>query len=1030
MITVERNAVNITPRHKVGIKLLTDGQIKNVFPNYQALLEKLEFHRSEISRLQGRALEDYQYNMMYDNVFAILGKRGTGKTSVVFSLQQKLKQNADEQADVVMPIIIPEAIPYDCSVLGWILAIVRDQIVILEEELNGYTENNERYHDNSHWADCKTGFAGKKGNQLSRELDELVELYFSGKYNPGNETSYNLAVGNSAKQATNYYQFTKSIIALWDKWISAICQLRKLQGKRQITPLIYFIFDDVDLAPEKASELMSVIIKYLSHPNMIVLMTADEEMLVEVIENSLDAKIGKLPKEWREYLNENTELKSGSWQRKHESDHIIHEAAQLYLGKILPTSTRYYLKLYENVREKKQFCLEEGTYLEEKMKTLIDSLLELADVDISNFICPKPDEDRTFYLHFFGVTSRQIGNAWLGIENLIDEMKKLVQSEKVDLKALYDSCIHFLRVVINSNHGLAAKVGDLDEFTSAALLTEHNGWKIYIDYPFLEGFFEQLYRYENKESIIRLVLQVYSLFMFLENVLLILEKCFHDGITDRRRIHGITGMSRLLNTYAFDGREMIREDLGAEKYFEHYKMLLERLADNYEQRTNIKKDDIDYFYDFINCKRYSTQKFYVIKNAFSNNREWLRQITEKLTLVYGGLYLVDRRNIKDCALYTGRPVCYGYQEVIKNLLKENIREILDHFDLLEQISLEKEIVENKKASEINRDYPFESYVNDLVKVMLEEQSTDKDDSEDENENKVQQNMYVTLQLVITQIVEMYKDYSLEDLLLIMPEKLAADIQQKLSEEHEESTQDMLRLLETFIIRADNRFNSVCTYDIARFLDVLTKLERELVLPSELRDRIGDVRNYAESYNRNVNTPGWIFWSEESGKDINLIIRKIYDIAVAEEKTLAMGLLDKLSEVSRTNDKFVAITGPDSMIKDAFMLGLAVCAIEKVQTRYLYEVIGKKYENGHSYSPKKLEYMKTCDMDYKKEKKKVAKPNSYYAVLFQNMKDLLKEQSESENMATIKNYIENVAFTSRRRYINELLREVENEPVSD
>ena len=1028
MITVERNAVNITPRHKVGIKLLTDGQIKNVFPNYQALLEKLEFHRSEISRLQGRALEDYQYNMMYDNVFAILGKRGTGKTSVVFSLQQKLKQNADEQADVVLPIIIPEAIPYDCSVLGWILAIVRDQIVILEEELNGYTENNERYHDNSHWADCKTGFAGKKGNQLSRELDELVELYFSGKYNPGNETSYNLVVGNSAKQATNYYQFTKSIIALWDKWISAICQLRKLQGKRQMTPLIYFIFDDVDLAPEKASELMSVIIKYLSHPNIIVLMTADEEMLVEVIESNLDAKIGKLPKEWREYLNENIGLQSDSWQRKHESDHIIHEAAQLYLGKILPTSTRYYLKLYENVREKKQFCLEEGTCLEEKLKNLIDSLLELADGDMSNFICLKPDEDRTFYLHFFGVTSRQIGNAWLGIENLIDEMKKLVQSKKVDLKTLYDSCIHFLRVVINSNHNLAAKVGDLDEFTSTALLTEHNGWKIYIDYPFLEDFFKQMYKYENKEIIMRLILQVYSLFMFLENILVILEKCFPDGITDRRRIHGITGMSRLLNEYAFGGREMIREDLEAEKYFEHYKMLLERLADNYEQSTNIKKDDIDYFYDFINCKRYSSShKFYVIKNAFSNNRAWFRQIIEKLTLVYGGLYLVDRRDVEACALNVNQPVCYTYQEVIRNLLKENIRGALDHFDLLEQIVLDRKAPEKTKTEEQDHDVLLEKHMKDLVERLKNNNDAGKPE---ENEDKPRQTMYVVLRVVVEEMVQTYKEYSLEDLLQIFPEKLAADISSKLYEDKEESTLDILRLLETFIIGAYQWLKQICTYDVTRFLSVLTELEHKLSLPIELSDLIEDVRTYVENYDPNANTSGWILWNDENGKNIDLVIQNIYYIAVSGEYELSMDLFRILREFSRTSDKYVAVAVDNSMFKDVFVLGLVVCAIEKVQIRYLYEVIYKRYDNGHSYSPKKLEYMKTYETDDKKEKKKASKPNSYYAVLFRNMKDLLKEQPEVGNIATIKNYIENVAFTSRRRYINELLREVENEPVSD
>lgn len=96
------------PAHKVGIKLLTEQQLKNVLPSYQNLLERIENHRKQIIESGGDEPRHYQYNMMYDNVFSILGQRGTGKTSVAFTLHRMFLDNEAHPYDVVMPIIIPE----------------------------------------------------------------------------------------------------------------------------------------------------------------------------------------------------------------------------------------------------------------------------------------------------------------------------------------------------------------------------------------------------------------------------------------------------------------------------------------------------------------------------------------------------------------------------------------------------------------------------------------------------------------------------------------------------------------------------------------------------------------------------------------------------------------------------------------------------------------------------------------------------------------------------------------------------------
>ena len=164
------------------------------------------------------------------------------------------------------------------------------------------------------WDRCRYKNWQDGENSLLALYDELSQLFYAGSYNPSNEESYYRAVDNSVRQAEDYYKFAKRIANLWDAWVERIQDLQEYQreergqeGKQEkrpagSCPMIYFIFDDVDLAPEKIEELLSVIIKYLSHPNIVVIATADEELFLEVIENRLDNNIGRLPKEWRNYL--------------------------------------------------------------------------------------------------------------------------------------------------------------------------------------------------------------------------------------------------------------------------------------------------------------------------------------------------------------------------------------------------------------------------------------------------------------------------------------------------------------------------------------------------------------------------------------------------------------------------------------------------------------------------------------------------------------------------------------------------------
>ena len=106
MSSKDANNRATVPHNKMGIKILNDLQLKNIFPTYKMLLDRIETHRRALKNINREHLKrDNQYNLMFDNVYSIMGGRGAGKTSVVFTLKEKLKDDEMDR-DIVLPIVI------------------------------------------------------------------------------------------------------------------------------------------------------------------------------------------------------------------------------------------------------------------------------------------------------------------------------------------------------------------------------------------------------------------------------------------------------------------------------------------------------------------------------------------------------------------------------------------------------------------------------------------------------------------------------------------------------------------------------------------------------------------------------------------------------------------------------------------------------------------------------------------------------------------------------------------------------------
>lgn len=1068
---MEEQYVEKNDMYKVGVKVLSDIQLKNILPTYENLFDKIRVCRSvadeslNVKRSENKK-RHYQYNFMYDNVFSVLGKRGTGKTSVAFTLQKKIEEEEHSEYDVVLPLIIPEVIPENCTVLGWILAIVKEEMESLEEKIHeeerksGGEQNRSRYR-----------YSGERASEKSlvAKLDEISQMFFAGSYNPSNEESYYRAIGYSVQQAEDYYRFAKEIADLWDRWIDRIREYYVLkEGKRDgqmICPMIYFIFDDVDLAPEKIDELLSVIIKYLSHPNIIVITTADERLFLEVIEKQLDRKIGRIPGEWRGYLNHRWSYPYPGAdieekRRKKDFEDVVNQTAAMYLGKVLPPSTRYYLRMFQTAKQKESFYVRDGETLGNAISGQICELIKCIDGKNSNFMMVN-NTLINFYLNFIGETSRQISNVYIVLSELIHSLKKITVNMKKNnrnidnayieeqINELYQECRYFLRVTLNSNHSLSRTIENIDEFVDEVFLTEYNQWRLYINYIYINEYVEDHAVIENgseeedRAVKVEVALQLYSLFAFTENVLLLMEDVFPKGITGRQKVHVVPFMTEYIQRTAFENRCIFREDLSTNDFFEQYNNLLDRLKSIVsDEKMSDRKFSMEYFYNLrkykLNRRGKKDMPFPIrleVGRSARNNPRWFNQLVGMLTMVYGNAYLFSADDMADCLAFKDKKYLVRYQMKICNVLQEYMDKCFASIKLQDAWA-ERKWKENlekhyEEPDRINKGF-FElvyAVQNEMIQMSEEGEEafsqgyyecpdimSDKNISVERSADEKKSQM-VELSLVL-EIVFQHLEVDrhietmdhIQELLMQCPSDVIEDLIRSLNTGSfdRETLKRLLADRIESVERAEYRWNNGgILFEVEHTLNVFEELFR--FDSTKYRDlrwiakelKVPEASETAtlskSSYRKLVSTLGWML----DKQDVNYDMNHYY---LDDEKAM----LEEAGLLFRSWDIGVDIYNVEA-VRRAVHLGTEVALIGILQAAYLYQTIYERYTGNNSMSSKELET--------------VGDKNTYYYNFFNQVVEILGDTKRDTNL---RERIETVYTNERQKYVELLIARVRDE----
>lgn len=732
------------PYHKMGFKLLSDVQLENLFPNYNQLLKKISVHRGELAKMRVWDMpKDSQYNLMYDNVFSIMGKRGSGKTSVLFTLKNILENDEN----IVLPVIMPEIIPQECSMIGWILALMEETVQQLEEKLN--VSNIGR----GYFQDCKYKAIGS----LQEEYERVKELCYSRFYEAKAENSFARAIANTEMQTQNSFQFVHKLTEFWDLLRTAIKIAHKLNGE----PLIYLFFDDVDLTPGRMTDLLTTIIKYLSHPNIIVIVTADEEAMHDVIENYLQS--GK-HQDLQTYSTVGRVLSDYQTQENFEKDKILtkishrmkslQEMPSLYIDKILPPSSRYYLEYYESCESKctfiekmqpeeqgfKSVCLEE--FFECQMERYLNSVGGTGEREIYKF-WEYGGQFIKAYLLFWGNTSRKLANECFVLENFIDSLldirnKYKKDNENIYKKYLYHHIHQFMLMTLKTTYGDNILPNrSVEEVLEQLVVYQQGEWEIYLNYSYLKELTADYLLIKNVDivKVAKKIIAMCVLLFLVENMLIADEK-----IKRPKKIHGKGILVDILDEITNFGYSLVCKDntKDEKEFLFQYGELLEcpQILMSFEITDTRKVRNY-----FSSLEKISLGEKCDLKNYQRKNPNWLRSITQLLYMGNECIYDITKRYVPLCVLNIEAANMHGrdYEETVQKLEESMIKSLCTPLknDGEREENSEKILLELQELMEeiVNLYGQFSYYQvenKEKLEKLIQEAGVEKDISFDEN----------------------------------------------------------------------------------------------------------------------------------------------------------------------------------------------------------------------------------------------------------------------------------------------------------
>ncbi|ADL50083.1 hypothetical protein [Clostridium cellulovorans] len=452
----------------IGARPLSKEEVKSIVPTYDALCDRIEDIRREAKNVDKKYITT---NKKYNNTLALFGNRGTGKTSTMYTLIEKLKKDKE---NIILDILEPDNIGPEGKIIGCILGLFKQELDNLKREIEENPCILPFEIKNQFFSDCRF----KESNPLQKIYNDLIEAYCY------TEKDYRTLLTNSYTDMNSYVKKTSYIFNAdmefskkFAQFINEFVKVKKslingcLNEKNEKEPLIFIFIDDVDLNTSKCHEIIEAILKYAAHPNIVCFVSGDYDTFTEAFTVSL------LKKENLSVANINL------------TEHIIEKRPILqskqvlayeYMKKVFPNAYRHYVN-YWDLALKPTYKFSNKNKIEEKQKTLyglLKSLLEISSklYNPNSDVCKienifgfekESDEENPEYFYpaynMFDITSRGLVNVYLILDRLhrTDYVKISSYNNEEPTSLFFVDVKNLIDVIIDSSNLLSPHKNDI-----------------------------------------------------------------------------------------------------------------------------------------------------------------------------------------------------------------------------------------------------------------------------------------------------------------------------------------------------------------------------------------------------------------------------------------------------------------------------------------------------------------------------------------------------------------------------------------
>lgn len=481
----------MNPNYKSGIKRLNEEQLKSGLLNYNVLEDKIEKIRNESKKVNLNLLYDEPFEALkYDQIFSILGGRGAGKTSVLLTLYDKYKFCND---NIVLPIIMPELIEPDENIVSWLLSAMAVNLSEIEKKIKDVGLHNEslEYSNVCEYYKLFERCVFNKNNKLRSKFEKLKNAYYTKEISI-RERDHTVVRELKAQSNENSFSLIKMFIDYWNALVDIYSSyLKEIDPEsKDHSPLIFIFIDDADLKPQIINELVFVVPKYLSHPNVVVFVSASQKTFTYAIKNHMYKELTQTTFDLPALMNEEYNYNSKSYMNSEEKRVRFHDLrygkeydkiqklSNEILRKLFPVYNRFYLRKYIKYEEKgllRMFrnnnsdCEDTSTLTEKFSEILFNFFVETIELHkkikikftslkepkentikkkIKNFYvfkfeevqdlvgfnkeftnsCDFADKLNKSYLNFFGKYPRDMVSVYYALEELLEDMLRALSN--------------------------------------------------------------------------------------------------------------------------------------------------------------------------------------------------------------------------------------------------------------------------------------------------------------------------------------------------------------------------------------------------------------------------------------------------------------------------------------------------------------------------------------------------------------------------------------------------------------------------